>query len=114
MLRALHAKIGSLRLARAPSEDAPDSGTRDESAGTSRRTLITRGLYLVAGAVGVGVASSAAQSSTRTIPVAVPATPLATVGGVSNSAFSLVVRDVRFSSPATKPGELPAGKVFKA
>ena len=70
MLRALHAKIGSLRLARAPSEDAPDSGTRDESAGTSRRTLITRGLYLVAGAVGVSGVDLASAIHDATAAVA--------------------------------------------
>ena len=113
MVPELLARIGRLRKARAPS----DLSTRASEDGTSRRTLMKQGLVLIAGAAGVGVASAVGQSGSRTIPVALPvgAAPLAFTPARASSpsgsatTLPLYVRDVRFTSPVFKPGELPDG-----
>src|SRR5512144_756216 len=66
-------------------------------AGTTRRAVISRGLWAIGGAVGIGVAGTgvAFGATNGPAPAAGPAR------------LSLVVRDVRFTSPATKPGALP-------
>ena len=116
MVRELLVKVASLRRAAAPSEDPPPGGGTSgagDAAGTSRRNLITRGLGLFAGAVGVGISGTALQSAGRAGPVAVPAGAVPPVA-IRPTELALFVRDVRFSSPGVKPGELPTGKVLTA
>ena len=120
MVPELRSRVGRLRKARAPSDHATGGEpARDSGDGTSRRTLMKQGLVLIAGAVGVGVAGAAGQSGSRTVPVALPigSVPIALMpagaSGRSDSstALPLYVRDVRFTSPAFKPGELPDGSI---
>ena len=97
MVRHLVARIGVKRQARAPS---PDDVAADPS-GTSRRMLMTRGLSLIAGAVGLGVAGNLLQSERRPMPVSVsPAVPLAL-----SAAMSVRVQDIRFGSAALRSGD---------
>ncbi len=64
--------------------------------GTTRRAIISRGLWAAAGAVGLGVASTGVTLGTTQARVA-PAGP---------TRLSLVVRDVRFAAAGAKPGTL--------
>lgn len=115
MVRELLSRFASWRGARAPSEGPPGAGSQGgagDAADTSRRTLITRGLGLLAGAVGAGIAGSALQGEGRTA-IAVPAAAAPPMA-VRPTELALFVRDVRFSSTAARPGELPTGKVLSA
>ncbi len=72
-------------------EPAPVAG-----AGTTRRTVLTRGLAVAAGALGASVAASGAVLG------AVPTT--------SASTMTLIVRDVRFRASGTTVGALHASR----
>lgn len=87
---------GSVAVTSRSTDDQATAGIV-EGSGTTRRAMIVRGLWAVAGAVGLGVAGTGANFA-ATKPVAPPAGP---------ARLSLVVRDVRFSAPASKPGTLP-------
>ena len=82
-----------------PADVHPDETALGVAAGaaTTRRAVISRGLWGIAGAVGLGIAGPgvAFGASKNTTPAAGPAR------------LSLVVHDVRFTSPASKPGTLP-------
>ncbi len=75
-------------------EDAPEA-----PAGTTRRTMVTRGLLLVLGAVGVGVAGREAAERTT---VAAPA------AAEGPTRLTLVAPDVRYAFLGTEAGRLPA------
>jgi hypothetical protein len=116
MVRDLLARVTSMRERRAPSETSPPeggpSGGEDE-AGTSRRTLIARGLSIAAGAVGVGVAGSIVGSGNRTAPTPAtrgPAVPIA----LRPTEMAIYVRDVRFASPDQPAGALLGVRTFTA
>jgi len=89
--------------ARAPSgsiDDVMSSGV--EPAGTSRRALISRGLWAAAGAIGLGVASTGVALGRAEAPAA----------AAGPARLSVVVHDVRFTAPTVRPGALPeAGAV---
>jgi hypothetical protein len=65
--------------------------------GTTRRTMMTRGLLLVAGAIGVGVAG------TKTVDRATGTTP-----AEGSTTFKILSPGVRFHAPGSKAGSLPA------
>jgi hypothetical protein len=127
MMRELLAKVVPMRFARAPTADR--SAEAETSRGgappdESRRSLLTRGLSLAAGAVGVTAAGAWLQSGGRQTPAAVPVAvhdpvpvpvPAArTVPDLTATELSLFIRDIRFSSPGQRPGELPTGKTASA
>ena len=91
-----------------PALDPPASGeptVPDAAPGTSRRTLMTRGLWMAAGAIGIGIAGRGAVTAS-------PATGTTASGSATNAtaswAHSLFVRDVRFNAPGLTAGALPA------
>ena len=93
--------------------DGGGGGNASVGSGTSRRTLLTRGLYLLAGAASVGIAGSAMQPQRDPFP-GLAAAGTVTLGLTTPTEWSLFVRDVRFGSPAVKPGELPAARTLTA
>jgi hypothetical protein len=72
--------------------------------GTTRRAMVTRGLLLVAGAFGAGVAATRLSDGGEPKPVAAP-------GSVK---LSLTSPDVRWFNGAAEPGKLPAAGAVKA
>jgi hypothetical protein len=77
--------------------------------------VITRGLSLLVGAVGVGAAGAVLQSGQREASSTTSAAPAAApVAGLSftSTDLSLYVRDVRYATPDLKPGELPTRSMF--
>jgi hypothetical protein len=90
----------------------PTTGS-DPGAGTSRRTVITRGLWAAAGAAGAGVAGLSVLGNGRSapLPVAVGVSPLG-LPALQPRPFSVYVRDIRFSAPDQKPGSLSGSGVF--
>jgi hypothetical protein len=117
MWRERLARFVPLRHARAPADDASTTGSPGNGAGPSdaaRRTLLTRGLSVVAGAVSVGAAGALLQSGSRQtadrMPVAATAhSPLTPVPmpDVRPTELALFIRNVRASSPGQAPGQLP-------
>ena len=73
--------------------------------GTTRRAMVTRGLLLVAGAFGAGVAATRLNDGGEPKPVATPG------GSVK---LSLASPDVRWFDGASEPGKLPAAGAVKA
>jgi len=104
---------------RASRDPALDPPAGDEAAsgltGTSRRTVITRGMYAIVGAVGAGVTGTAILSgnrSTRSTAVALGSPAAAGTGvdaapATASVTLSMFVRDVRFTTPGLRPGTLP-------
>jgi len=85
-----------------------------ETPGTSRRSLITRGFWLFAGAVGAGVAGNAVMNGNRPAP-ATAASSAKTVSAVTQASpatLTLHVRDVRFTSPDLEPGAIPGSNIL--
>jgi hypothetical protein len=74
------------------SEDRADDAAPVPGAGTTRRTVLTRGLAVAAGALGASVIGTGVAMGA--IPAAEPAT------------LTLFVRDVRFRASAAKSGAL--------
>ena len=81
----------------APSRTDGTSLGAVERAGTTRRALISRGLWAITGAVGLGVAGTGVALGAAEEP--------ASAAGPAQ--LTLVVHDVRFTSPSAKPGALP-------
>jgi hypothetical protein len=82
-----------------PGHFQPAEGTPgiDVRAGTTRRAVISRGLWAIVGAAGLGAAGTGVVFGAAKDPAP----------GAGPARLSLVVRDVRFTSPSTKPGALP-------
>lgn len=77
---------------------------------TSRRNVLARGLYAIAGAAVAGTAILSRSDSTQSAAATSPTT--ADSGAAAASAagpltMSMYVRDVRFTNPGLKPGKLP-------
>lgn len=107
MLRNLLAKVR-------PARGAP-AATSDGATGTSRRTLISRGLMLFAGAVGAGVAGAGALTPRAVRAPAASAQPASAPAALAQApsagpvSLPLFVRNVRFTQPAIKSGTVADG-----
>jgi len=82
-------------------DDADVAGT----AGTSRRSLMKQGLWLMAGAVGVGLAGTGVAAGTRSAAAAGVGSVQVAAGGPTR--LTLFVRDIRFSAHAARAGAMP-------
>jgi len=73
--------------------------------GTTRRAMVTRGLLLIAGAFGAGVAATKLSDGGEAKPASAPAT--------GRSTLTLTSPDVRLYDSTSEPGKLPDLKAVK-
>jgi hypothetical protein len=73
--------------------------------GTTRRAMVTKGLLLIAGAFGAGVAATKLSDGGEAKPASAPAT--------GRSTLTLTSPDVRLYDPTSEPGKLPDLKAVK-
>jgi hypothetical protein len=95
---------------RTPALSFDERDAASASAGTSRRTVLTRGLYAIVGAGIAGTAFLSGHDATRSTAAASSATADSGAKAASAGralAMSMFVRDVRFTTPGLKPGKLP-------
>ena len=95
---------------RTPALPDDERDATSASPGTSRRTVLTRGLYAI---VGAGLAGTAILTGNDSIRPRAATSPTAAGSGAKAASaagaltMSMFVRDVRFTTPGLKPGRLP-------
>ncbi len=75
------------------------------TAGTSRRALMKQGLWIAAGAAGLGLAGTGVAAGTRSVVAPAGAGTVHTAAGPTHLLF--FVRDIRFAGRSSKAGTRP-------